>query len=90
VNRSLSSGCAARPKIHSFHFSKKESLSMDDNTSLLRAAAHPMNTDGVKPLAPTLMCRAEKCEYTETVKALCCNGWLPLQAGTEGNHRAQR
>jgi hypothetical protein len=36
---------------------------MADNTSLLRAAAHPMNTDGVKPLAPTLMCRAEKCEY---------------------------
>jgi hypothetical protein len=36
---------------------------MADNTSLLRAAAHPMNTDGVKPLAPTLMCCAEKCEY---------------------------
>jgi hypothetical protein len=36
---------------------------MADNTSLLRAAAHPMNTDGVKPLAPTVMCRAEKCEY---------------------------
>jgi hypothetical protein len=61
---------------------------MTNNTSLLRAAAHPMNADGVKPLAPTLMCRAEKCEYTETVKALCCNGWLSLQTGTEGNHRA--
>ena len=36
---------------------------MADNTSLLRAAAHPMNTDGVTPLAPTVMCRAEKCEF---------------------------
>jgi hypothetical protein len=78
----------------------------------------------VKPLAPTLMCRAEKCEYRINVglffdgtgnnqdwegheftggpqqegqqrraayrayRALCCNGCLPLQTGTEGNHRA--
>src|SRR5260370_14132439 len=39
------------------------SLFMNEQISLLRAAAHPMNTDGVKRLAPTLMCRAEKCEY---------------------------
>ena len=36
---------------------------MADNTSLLRTAAHPTNTSGITPLAPTLMCRTEKCEY---------------------------
>ena len=36
---------------------------MADNTRLLRAAAPPMTTDDITRLAPTLMCRTEKCEY---------------------------
>ncbi|CAE6962108.1 hypothetical protein R69608_06555 [Paraburkholderia nemoris] len=36
---------------------------MTDNVSLLRAAAHPMNTDGVTATVPTLQYSAEKCEF---------------------------
>jgi hypothetical protein len=36
---------------------------MTDAVSLLRAAAHPMNTTGIERLAPTLMCRSERCEF---------------------------
>ncbi|MGV2290597.1 DUF2235 domain-containing protein [Trinickia sp. YCB016] len=36
---------------------------MSNNASLLRAPAHPMNTEGVVPTLPELMCRAERCEF---------------------------
>ena len=36
---------------------------MSDQISLLRAAAHPDNTDGVTATSPTMRYRPEKCEF---------------------------
>ena len=36
---------------------------MSDQISLLRAAAHPDNTDGVTATTPTMRYRPEKCEF---------------------------
>lgn len=36
---------------------------MSDQISLLRAAAHPGNTDGVTATSPTMRYRPEKCEF---------------------------
>ncbi|MBN3808138.1 DUF2235 domain-containing protein [Paraburkholderia sp. Ac-20347] len=36
---------------------------MSNNISLLQAAAHPGNTEGVTVTAPTVRCRPEKCEF---------------------------
>ncbi len=36
---------------------------MSDQISLLRAAAHPGNTEGVTATSPTMRYRPEKCEF---------------------------
>ena len=36
---------------------------MSEQISLLQAAAHPGNTEGVTATEPTMRCRSEKCEF---------------------------